>query len=413
MRIRIRSRRARTARHGSAGVPPVANTPANSSRAEAAPQYPRATLILVTTAAITVTAIGMSAIRWILAPVLLTLILTICAHPVRRGLEKRGVSHSIATGSVILVVFFLLAGFAYTLVIAFSQFVAMLPQYSSQLANVGASLTAWLGGLGIDQAQIQQITSSFTPGSIVNFFSGVLGNVFSLTGALVIVFTMLILMSADAVYVPTILRQLGAQQPDLVVAMVAYAHDVRRYMVVTTVLGIVQGALSTIALVLLQVPAALLWGLLVFLCSFIPNVGYFFALVPPAFFGLLVGGWTTMVEVIVIYGVINAVVQSVIQPRVVGNAVALSQTLTFFSVLFWATIIGPVGAIVAIPLTLLARTVLIDAHPPAHWWRPAVGATAQTREILKAFDVTAKQDRKDRRAQKRGQDSGVRPSMKA
>ncbi|MBB5640744.1 AI-2E family transporter [Cryobacterium roopkundense] len=346
------------------------------------------------------TAIGMSAIRWILAPVLLTLILTICAHPVRRELERRGVSHGIATGSVILVVFFLLAGFAYTLVIAFSQFVAMLPEYSAQLADVGASLTSWLAGLGIDQAQIQQVTSSFTPGRIVTFFSGVLGNVFSLTGALVIVFTMLILMSADAVYIPTILRQLGAVQPDLVVAMLGYAHDVRRYMVVTTVLGIVQGALSTIALILLQVPAALLWGLLVFLCSFIPNVGYFFALVPPAFFGLLVGGWTTMIEVIVIYGIINAVVQSVIQPRVVGNAVALSQTLTFFSVLFWAAIIGPIGAIVAIPLTLLARTILIDAHPPAHWWRPAVGATAQTREILKAFDVTAKQDRKDKRALK-------------
>ncbi|WP_231556243.1 AI-2E family transporter [Cryobacterium sp. MLB-32] len=365
-----------------------------------APRYPRATIILITAAAITVTAIGMSAIQWILAPVLLTLILTICAHPVRRGLEKRGVSHGIATGSVILVVFLLLAGFAFTFVIAFSQFVAMLPQYSTQLAQVGDALTQWLAGLGIDQTQIKQVTSSFTPGTIASFFSGLLGNVFSLTGALVIVLTMLILMSADAVYVPTILRQLGTRQPDLVLAMVSYTHDVRRYMVVTTVLGIVQGTLSAIALVILQVPAALLWGILVFLCSFIPNVGYFFALVPPAFFGLLVGGWSTMIEVIVIYGIINAVVQSVIQPRVVGNAVALSQTLTFFSVLFWAAIIGPIGAIVAVPLTLLGRTILIDAHPPAHWWRPAVGATAQTRELLKALDLTAKQDRKDKRTQK-------------
>jgi len=354
-------------------------------------------VILVSAAAFVVTAAGISGIRWIVAPVLLTLILTICAHPVRRGLEKRGVPHGLATGSVILVVFGLLAGFVFVLGIAFSQFIAMLPEYSSELANIGTSLATWLAGFGVDQAQIQAVSSSFDPSNIASFFSGALGTVFNVVGALVIVLTMLILMSADAVYVPTILRQLGREQPDLVVAIGAYAFNVRRYMVVTAGLGILQGVLSSVALAIMHIPAALLWGLLVFICSFIPNVGYFFALVPPAFFGLLVGGVPTMISVIVVYGIINAVVQSVIQPRVVGNAVALSQTLTFFSVLFWAAIIGPIGAIVAIPLTLLARTILIDAHPPAQWWRPAVGATDQTREILKAFDLSAKQERKDKR----------------
>ena len=55
------------------------------------------------------------------------------------------------------------------------------------------------------------------------------------------------------------------------------------------------------------VPAALLWGLLAFLCSYIPNVGYFLALVPPLLFGFLVGGWSTGIAVLVVYGVINGV----------------------------------------------------------------------------------------------------------
>jgi predicted PurR-regulated permease PerM len=67
------------------------------------------------------------------------------------------------------------------------------------------------------------------------------------------------------------------------------------------------------------------------------------------FFGFLTGGWPTVLAVIVIYGGINSVIQSIVQPKYVGNAVALSETLTFASVLFWAVILGPVGAILAVP----------------------------------------------------------------
>ena len=96
---------------------------------------PRATTILVALAAATVAAFGLSGIRGILAPTLLTLVLVICANPVRIWLLKRGVAGGLATGSVILVVFGLLAGFTYTIVIAFAQFVEMLPTYSTQFAR--------------------------------------------------------------------------------------------------------------------------------------------------------------------------------------------------------------------------------------------------------------------------------------
>ncbi|MEF2979335.1 AI-2E family transporter [Subtercola sp. YIM 133946] len=361
-------------------------------------RYPRGTIILLGLAAATVTAIGLSGIRGILAPTLLTLVLTICAHPVRTLLEKRGVPHGIATGSVILVVFLLLAGFTYTLIIAFAQFASMLPQYSTQLDAAGSNITSWLASIGVDQAQITQITSGFNPSTIVSFAQGILGSVFGITTALVIVLTFMILMSADAVYVPTILKQLSERQPHFVTALREYASNVRRYMVVTTALGITQGALSAIALWIMGVPAALLWGLLVFLCSFIPNVGYFFALIPPIVFGYLVGGWPLVIAVVVVYGIINAVVQSIIQPRVVGNAVSLSQTLTFFSVLFWAVVIGPIGAILAIPLTLLGKTLLVDSDPAARWSRPALGPTAETRARMKADDLANKAARRERRA---------------
>ncbi|MCS5719675.1 AI-2E family transporter [Herbiconiux sp. CPCC 205763] len=362
--------------------------------------YPRGAIILVGLASAVVVAIGISSLRGILAPVLLTLILTICASPVRTGLEKHGVPRGLATGAVILVVFGLLAAFTYTILIAFSQFVSMLPDYASQFQQIGQAIGSWLTGLGIDQAQIQDIVKGIDPGNIAAAVSGALGSVAGITGALVIVLTMMILMAADAVYAKTILGQLKTRKPALVAAITSYTSNVRRYMVVTTVLGIVQGVLDTIALVILQVPAALLWGLLAFLMSFIPNIGYFFAIIPPVIFGFLVGGWPTVIAIVIVYGIINAVVQSIIQPRVVGQAVSLSQTITFFSVLFWAVVIGPIGAILAVPLTLLGKMILIDANPDAQWWRPVLGPTAETRGILQSDYVEEKTARKSAKAQK-------------
>lgn len=363
----------------------------------AAARFPRATTILVALAAATVVAIGMSSIRGILAPTLLTLILVICANPVRTWLLGRGVPPGLATGSVILVVFGLLAGFTYTIIIAFAQFVDMLPDYSDEISQIGTNLGAWLHSLGFGQAQVQSVVSGIDPGNIAGVVTNAIGSIAGITGALVIILTMMILMAADAVYSRIILGQLREHNPNLVLALGDYASNVRRYMVVTTVLGVAQGALNAIALVVLQVPAALLWGLLAFLCSFIPNIGYFFAIIPPILFGYLVGGWPTVIAVIVVYGVINAVVQSIIQPRVVGHAVSLSQTITFFSVLFWAVVIGPIGAILAVPLTLMAKTFLVDADPDSHWWRPALGPTGETRDMARASEDEARRDRRGRK----------------
>ena len=361
-------------------------------------RFSRSTTILVALAAATVTAIGMSAIRGILAPTLLTLVLVICANPVRTGLLRRGIPAGLATGSVILVVFGLLATFTYTIIIAFAQFVEMLPDYADELAQIGANLGEWLQTLGFGPEQVQSIVSGIDPSNIAGVLTGAIGSITGITAALVIVLTMMILMAADAVYSRTILGQLREHNPNLVIAIGDYASNVRRYMVVTTVLGVLQGTLNAIALSILQVPAALLWGLLAFLCSFIPNIGYFFAIIPPLLFGFLEGGWPTVIAVLLVYTVINAVVQSIIQPRVVGHAVSLSQTITFFSVLFWAIVIGPIGAILAVPLTLMAKAFLVDADPGSHWWRPALGPTGETRDIERAAEEEAKRDRRGRRS---------------
>jgi len=153
----------------------------------------------------------------------------------------------------------------------------------------------------------------------------------------------------------------------VVAALADFARGTRRYLVVTTVFGLIVAVLDTIALAVLGVPLPILWGLLSFITNYIPNIGFVLGVIPPALLGLLVGGWQLMLLVIVVYSVLNFVVQSLIQPRFAGHSVGLSSAVAFLSLIFWTWVLGPLGALLSIPLTLLAKCLLVDIDPRARW----------------------------------------------
>ncbi|MBP3042602.1 AI-2E family transporter [Arthrobacter jiangjiafuii] len=380
----------------------MASEPAGHPLPGPRPPIPRSAVILLTLAGATVATFGLAAVSGIFTPAFLAFVLTLCVHPLRQRLQRRGMPRGFATGITIAAVFALLAGFAGVFVAALAQFSALLPQFGPQLSQAGSSVSGWLSAAGFGPEQVQSVQDSFNPGRLVGFVGGLLGNITNLVGALVIILTLLILMAVDGSRTPALLTHLKAHRPDLVSALDGFATGVRRYMVATTILGIAQGLFNWLVLLILQVPGALLWGLLSFICSFIPNIGYFIAIIPPLFFGYLTGGWPTVIAVVIVFGGINAVIQSIIQPKFVGNAVNLSETLTFVSVLFWAVVLGPVGAILAVPLTLLARTILLDSDPSLSWWRPMTGDRKDLEPFLQQEDaaIRAHRSRQGRRARR-------------
>ena len=120
--------------------------------------------------------------------------------------------------------------------------------------------------------------------------------------------------------------------------------------------------------------------MLAFVTNFIPNIGFVIGVIPPALIALLDGGPGLMIAVIITYSVINFLIQSVIQPRVVGDAVGLTALLTFMSLVFWTWVIGPLGALLAVPLTLFARALLIETNPRLRWALPLIAGKAKPTE---------------------------------
>ena len=174
-------------------------------------------------------------------------------------------------------------------------------------------------------------------------------------------------MALDAAGFASRLSRVRRQRPEVVGALDTFVNGSRRYLAVATVFGFIVAAVDVGFLWLVGVPLALLWGLLAFITNYIPNVGFVIGLIPPALLALLEGGPRLMILVIVAYSVINFVIQSIIQPKFVSDAVNISLTVTFLSLVFWTFIIGPIGAILAVPLTLLVKSLLFDVDPSTRW----------------------------------------------
>ena len=179
--------------------------------------------------------------------------------------------------------------------------------------------------LGVQQEQIDAVVKAIDPGQLVALRVSVLS---STLGVLTDLFFLITSCCSSWPSTPTppaaAWPTLGERFPDPVAALASFARGARNYMGVSAGFGLIVAVLDGVALQIMGVPGAFVWAVLAFVTNFIPNIGFVIGVIPPALIALLDGGPGLMIAVIVVYSVINFVIQSVIQPRVVGDAVGLT-----------------------------------------------------------------------------------------
>ena len=328
---------------------------------------PRGLLVMLGLATSVIAVAGMKAFASVLGPVLLGLVLTLSVHPLLALLVRHRWPRALATTVTLLVTLGIVVGIAVSLALSFAQLATLLPSYQSRFAALVTETADALAGLGVGAQQVRAALSGIDFGAIAGLIGNLLLGLANALSGLLFILSVLLFMGLDAAGFPQRLRSVAGERPEIVAALAGFARGTRSYLVVTTVFGLIVAVLDGAALWLMGVPLALLWGLVAFVTNYIPNIGFIIGVIPPALLGLLEGGPRLMLLVIVVYVVINFVIQSVIQPKFIGDAVDLSLTLTFLSLVFWAWVIGPLGAILAVPLTLLAKALLVDVDPSTRW----------------------------------------------
>jgi AI-2 transport protein TqsA len=328
---------------------------------------PRGLIVLLALAATVITVAGLQAFASVLGPVLLALVLTIGVHPIFTRLRRRGWPTWAAATVMILSAIAIVLGMAVSLALSLAELATVLPTYQPKFAALESQIVDALGRLGIGRDQVRAAVSGLDLGAIAGVLGGLLAGLALALSNLSFLLILLLFMGLDAAGFGDRVAAIGSGRPDIVTALAGFARGTRSYLVVTTVFGLIVAVLDGAALWIMGVPLALLWALVSFITNFVPNIGFIIGVVPPALLALLEGGPRLALSVVAVYCVINFVIQSIIQPKFVGDAVDLSLTLTFLSLVFWAWVIGPVGAILAIPLTLLSKALLVDADPDARW----------------------------------------------
>ena len=341
---------------------------ADSSRVTAGgTSMPRGLVVILASTGLLVTTLALQQFSSIISPVLLALVLVVGVHPLTGLLRRRGAPEWLAITCTLLVLVAIIVGLAVAFALSIAQLGTVLPTYQDRFTAFLDDLEAWLATLGVGRDELKAALGQISFGRIAGFFTDLLVGLAGAFSNLLLLLLIVLFMGLDATYFSRRLTQVGDKQKAIAGALSGFAHGTRTYLVVSTIFGLIVAAIDTAFLWIVGVPLAVLWGLLAFVTNYIPNIGFLIGLVPPALLALLEGGPELMISVIVAYSVINFVIQSVIQPKFVGDAVDLSLTLTFLSLLFWAFVIGPLGAVLAIPLTLLAKALLLDVDPDTRW----------------------------------------------
>jgi predicted PurR-regulated permease PerM len=331
---------------------------------------PRALVILLGLAAATITAGGMRAINDFLAPTILALVLMITVYPIRTWLERKGVPTWLSALTTILTVYLIVITMIVALVVSVARLAQLVTEYTPQLNNVTADVGDWLKSLGVDQQQVDNVTGSLDFGKVFDLATSVLSGTLGVLSNLIFLGILTIFIAFDAGKFPAILASTGPEHSRVAESLSTFSHGTRTYFAVSAVFGLIVAVIDTIALQLMGVPGAFVWGVLAFITNFIPNIGFIIGLIPPALLALLEGGVWKMVAVIVVYCAINFVIQSVIQPKFQADALNLGVSVTFLSLVFWTFVLGPLGALLALPMTLFVRAVLVDADPTVRWVEP-------------------------------------------
>lgn len=342
---------------------------------------PRTLIVLLSIIAAIAVLILLSQVATFVAPVFLGINLVIAVMPLQQWLLRIGMPRAVAAVAALLTVYAFLTALFWSIYWSGQSLVAELPGYSSEFNTLYRELLDWLASLGISQDEaFAQLQSAFSPGAIATGLTSILSNAGSVLAFLATLFVVIFFFAWDSMGLPERIKRIAVTNPGIVRGIDRFAAGVQRYWVVATVFGLIVSALDLVALTALGVPLALVWAVFAFVTNYIPNVGFVLGAVPPTLMALLANGPLNALLTAILFSVINFVMQSLIQPKVAGDAVGVTPATSFLSLLVWAYALGPVGALLALPATLAVKTLLIDPDPKLAWVSELIASKTESPE---------------------------------
>ncbi|MDA2918346.1 AI-2E family transporter [Desulfobacterota bacterium AH_259_B03_O07] len=332
--------------------------------------------VVIAGACIVIILAGMRAASSLVGFILLATLLAISVTPILGWLVKKGLSRSLALLIIILVVIVGGIGVATFVGTSMAELVQTLPTYEASLDEVSKSLTDLLSRVGIDLSDLLS-HEEFDPKRLLKIATTLIGGALNAVSSSIFLFILISLMLVEFSGFEERLQKGELPVGSIPARLFEIRKEVRKFVSITALMGLLTAIGNVILLIILGVDFAILWGILSFLFNFIPAIGAIIAMIPPFLLALLAFGWTKAIIVVVGFILINNIVDNVIKPKLMRGGLDISILEIFLSLMIWSYILGVIGAILAVPITMFVKRILKEFSedgPPQSPFASAVPA---------------------------------------
>ena len=324
-----------------------------------------ASKIMLFLASFVVVVFGMREAAQIITPIIIAFIVAVLFSPFHGWLVDRRIPSWLALVIVMLIILLVISGMVGITVASVTQFINRIPEYSESLQGLVNTVIGLVESLPIDAGSLLNY-ELFDVTQVLNVSGTLLSGILDAFSNWFVVFLLIAFMLADFAFLP---EKFTAMFPDnkQLSTFSELMLSIRRYLSITTTTGLIIGLGDFLILFFLGVDFAVLWGILGFLMNFIPSVGIVISVIPPVILALLEFGWQTALFSAVGIILINFIIENVIKPRVMEENLNISPLFVMISLVLWTFVLGPIGTILAVPLTLIATKLLLEASEETRW----------------------------------------------
>lgn len=293
----------------------------------------------------------------IIVPFILALFIAVVLNPLVQRMVRlrvpRVLAISLLIGVIILGMVLLLAYLGSSL----NELARTLPVYRDSLLAPLQRLDPLLHRVGID-VSIEQLQTFIDPNAAMTLVTNLLTQLSNAMTSIFLLLLTVVFMLIEVPQLPEKLQPLMARPAEGMGAIQRALDSVTHYLVLKTAISVVTGLVVWGMLTLLEVRFAFVWGLLAFALNYIPNIGSVLAAIPPIVQVLAFSGFYDALIVLSGYLLINLVFGNILEPRMMGRGLGLSTLVVFLSLIFWGWLLGPVGMLLSVPLTIMVKIAL-------------------------------------------------------
>lgn len=319
----------------------------------------------VTVAAIFIIFAGIKTAANILVPFLLSVFIAIICNPLINKASQYKIPKAI---SVIFVIaaFVTMAVFVTGLVgSSLNELSQHIPLYRVQLKEQFSWLTEFLAGHDI-KVSSAIVTEYFDPAAAMGLAAEMLSSFGSVMANLFLIILTVVFILFEASSFPHKLH-LALDDPEMRLNQIErFLSSVNDYIAIKTLVSIATGCIVSIMLWAFGLDFYLLWGVLAFLLNYIPNIGSIIAAVPPMTLAILQLGIGEAGAIGLGFVLINMVMGNMVEPRYLGKGLGLSTLVVFLSLIFWGWLLGTVGMLLSVPLTMILK-IGLESSPEGRW----------------------------------------------